>query len=247
MFLLPALTLGLAGSLHCAGMCGPLALALPLKNGNVQSRLLGAFLYNIGRAVTYAFIGLLFGFIGQGFEMAGFQQWVSISMGSLMIFSVLIPTIFANRLDFSAKFPRFFNTLKHSIGKQFKNNSVFSLFTIGLLNGLLPCGLVYIAVAGAIATTNALQGALFMFVFGLGTLPMLFTITIAGSKLNLKLRQRFSKLIPVIIVTIGIVFILRGMAIGIPYISPNKSKLHTPVKVEKTMQPEEKTTESCCH
>ena len=103
-----------------------------------------------------------------------------------------------------------------------KTNS--SLFTIGVLNGLLPCGFVYVGIAGAVSTVNWLTGALYMTMFGLGTFPVMFATAVFGKIINVNLKRRVSKLIPVFAVVLALLFILRGLNLGIPYLSPKYSK-----------------------
>jgi len=230
-----ALMLGLIGSFHCAGMCGPIALAIPLNNNSWYSKTLGSLIYNIGRAITYAIMGFVFGLLGKGLVLAGFQKWVSIIMGIIMVLSVLFPSLYKNRFDLNGKAFSFVGNLKIKLGNLLRKRSYSSLFLIGLLNGLLPCGLVYMALAGAIATSDALSGAMFMFIFGLGTLPMLFLISILGNSLSVKFRTKMTKVIPAVVFFIGVLFILRGLGLGIPFISPPEKKLHVPDKMEMKM------------
>ena len=236
-----AITLGLLGSFHCVGMCGPIALAIPLNNQSWLTKTTGAAFYNIGRAITYAFMGAILGFVSEGFAMAGFQKWVSIVMGVIMVISVLFPSLYKNRFDFDKKAFSLIGKLKLKLGNLLRKRTYGSLFLIGLLNGLLPCGLVYMAVAGALATGSSISGALFMFVFGIGTLPMLFTVSILGNSLSIKLRKKMTKLIPIAVMFIGVLFILRGLGLGIPYISPPDEKLK--VRHETEM----KVKDACCH
>jgi len=219
-----ALTLGLLGSFHCIGMCGPIAIALPLNNRNWFLRVSGALLYNIGSAFTYAFMGALFGFLGKGLVLTGLQQWVSILMGIIMVLSVVFPYIGKmsqplNHLSFKLTVP-----IKKPLSQLFQKRSAYSLFLIGLLNGFLPCGLVYIALAGAVATGDMLLGAVYMFLFGLATLPVMFLLNMAGNMVSLRFRNLIRRIIPVFIVIIGLLFILRGMNLGIKYISPKLEK-----------------------
>jgi uncharacterized protein len=215
-----AFLIGLFGSFHCIGMCGPIALALPVQQNNAFSLISGRVLYNVGRALTYAAIGLVFGLLGQGLSLAGFQQSVSILAGVLILLMVLLPSGFTQRLYLLKPAYGFTNFLKRKFGILFKKKSVLSVFLIGLLNGFLPCGLVYIAVAGAIASGGYMQGALYMFVFGLGTLPIMLAVSLAGNFISLNVRKRINKLIPAFMVVLAFLFILRGMNLGIPYISP---------------------------
>ncbi len=219
-FLISALLLGLVTEFHCIGMCGPIALALPLKKDGKLSKVTSALLYNAGRAITYGIMGLFFGFFGQSFAMAGFQKWISLVMGTLMILYVIFPAIFKNRFDFDKLAFKYTGKLRFRLGKLFNKRTFSSLFIIGLLNGLLPCGPVYAALAGAIATGGALSGALFMFIFGIGTIPVMSALSLLGSKISLNSRKKLSKLIPVTIILIGFLFIMRGLGLGIPFLSP---------------------------
>jgi len=232
------LLIGLVGSFHCVGMCGPIALALPVKQGNWLVQSTGILIYNFGRVLTYGLLGLVFGLIGQGIQLAGFQRWTSIVLGAAMVLSVLLPHLLKRRLTIETLFTGYASRLVASLKKRFSVRSNSSLATIGLLNGLLPCGLVYVAIAGAINTNHAATGVWFMVLFGLGTIPLLFVVSFAGNLISQTLRQMMRKLVPYVVVLLGVLFILRGMALGIPYISPMPEKL----------VPQEQTSKgSCCH
>ena len=244
-----ALVLGLMGSFHCAGMCGPIAIALPLHGNNVLQKIFGGTLYNIGRTITYGIMGAIFGLLGQGIQMIGFQQKVSVIMGALMIISVLFPTLFKNQYRMDKSWLSFVGKLKKSIGRLFSVRSFSSLFFIGMLNGLLPCGLVYMAIAGAIGTGGVAEGSVYMILFGLGTIPMLLMISMAGNILSSSIRNKINKLIPILVVVVGILFILRGLSLGIPYLSPPKQKIEQ--KFEKSLETESRTLHNeskgdCC-
>jgi uncharacterized protein len=226
--------LGLVGSLHCAGMCGPIAIALPLNNKSWFARISGGLLYNFGRTITYGLLGAVFGLAGMGLALGGLQQWVSILLGAFMILSVLIPRIGGTGRKVAEMADKLTGAIKKPFIRLFKLKTYRSLFFIGLLNGFLPCGLVYIALAGALVMSKYYEGALYMMFFGLGTIPMLLAISVAGNVISQKLRHRLSKAIPFIIILLGILFILRGLNLGIPYISP---------KITVTG---EKVTMECC-
>ncbi len=232
--LISALILGLMGSFHCAGMCGPIAIALPLQGNTTGQKIAGGFLYNMGRTVTYGIMGAIFGLLGQGIVLIGFQQKVSVIMGAIMVVSVFFPALFKNQYNLNKSWFSLVGKLKKSIGQLFSVRSFSSLFFIGLLNGLLPCGLVYMAIAGAIGTGSATQGTLYMILFGLGTIPMLLAISLAGNMMSQAIRKKVNKLIPVLIVVVGILFILRGLSLGIPYLSPPKQKIEQ--KFEKSLE-----------
>lgn len=244
-----ALILGLMGSFHCAGMCGPIAIALPLHGNTVPQKVFGGTLYNLGRTITYGIMGAIFGFLGQGLQLIGFQQKVSVIMGALMIISVLFPTLFKNQYKMDKSWFAAVGKLKKKIGEMFSIRSFQSLFFIGMLNGLLPCGLVYMAIAGAIGTGGVAEGSVYMILFGLGTIPMLLAISLAGNVLSLTVRNKINKLIPVLVVVVGILFVLRGLSLGIPYLSPPKQKIEQ--KFEKSLQSESdalhnETKGDCC-
>lgn len=223
--LFSALILGLLGSFHCIGMCGPIAFVLPLNRENNFKKGIQVSLYHLGRLLTYSFIGLIFGLVGKGLFLMGFQQRISILVGVLMIVIVLIPGRIFNKYNFSRPLYSFVGKVKSSLGKLLKNKSNKALFTIGILNGFLPCGLVYMALVGSIATSNATIGALYMFLFGLGTIPLMTVAVYLGNILSISVRNKIQKVIPVFVVMIGILFILRGMGLGIPYISPSDASL----------------------
>ena len=214
-----ALSIGLLGSLHCVGMCGPIAFALPLDRSSNFSIFIGSLLYNFGRILTYFTLGVLFGTLGKGIALAGFQQTLSIIVGVIIILSVVFP-ILRIKIPVLPTFSIWLGKLKGEMGKRFGRQSKINLFSIGLLNGLLPCGLVYVAIAGASAMVSAVEGGLFMLVFGLGTIPLMLSVSIFGNQLQKKVLTPFRKLIPFFVILIGILFILRGMNLGIPYLSP---------------------------
>jgi uncharacterized protein len=229
-----AISLGFLGSFHCVGMCGPIALALPVNHNSLSSKTTGALLYNFGRILTYAIFGALFGMIGQGIVIAGYQQLLSISLGALIILLIFLPSKLFSRFRLTTPIYSFVFHLKQKFGELLKNKSYSSLFLIGVLNGLLPCGLVYLGVAGAIATGNGFQGALFMAMFGLGTLPAMFALVLAGNSVSVNFRTKINKAMPVFIVAVALLLILRGMNLGIPYVSPE-------------MAADKPVCHKCCH
>ncbi len=237
VILISALVLGLMGSFHCAGMCGPIAIALPLHGNTIPRKIYGGALYNLGRTLTYGIMGAIFGLLGQGVKLIGFQQKISVIMGAVMIISVIFPSLFRNQYTMEKSWFSLVGKLKKSMGKLFSVRSFSSLFFIGLLNGLLPCGLVYMAIAGAIGTGEVLLGSLYMIMFGLGTIPMLLSISIAGNILSTAVRGKINRLIPVLVVVVGIFFILRGLSLGIPYLSPPREKIEK--KFEKSLEKEQ--------
>lgn len=227
------LTIGIVGSLHCIGMCGPIVVALPLKNQNLLSKILGAVLYNSGRVVTYGLLGVLFGLLGKGIHMAGFQQWTSIILGILMIISVVFPFVFREKITVGNLLAGMASRLIVRLKKLFATRSYRSLLLIGLLNGLLPCGLVYVAIAGAINSGSVFSGSLFMVLFGVGTIPLLLLASLASDAIGQRIRSKMQRAVPYFVFMLGVLFILRGMSLGIPYISPTSEKLAPKEMVEK--------------
>ncbi len=222
-FIWAAITLGFLGSFHCVGMCGPIALALPLNHNSLSSKITGALLYNVGRMFTYALLGSLFGLLGQSVVIAGYQQALSITLGVIILIMVLLPSSAYGRFKITALIYSYIGKLKQKLGSLFKKRSYSSLFFIGTLNGLLPCGLVYLGITGAIATGGSLEGALFMAMFGLGTLPAMFVLGMLGNSISINFRNKINKAIPIFVVAMALLLILRGMNLGIPYISPELS------------------------
>jgi uncharacterized protein len=212
-----AFFLGLVGSLHCAGMCGPLALALPVTGKATGGFVLGRAAYNLGRLVTYCLLGLVFGLLGRSLLLAGIQRWVSIALGVF-----LLTGLFASRkLALWRPVTSVVERLKTHMAGLLHRRSLLALGLLGLLNGLLPCGLVYVAGAGATATSGILDGAEYMAAFGAGTVPMMLAISLSGRLVPFSLRLKLQRLIPVSVFLLGALLILRGLSLGIPYVSPD--------------------------
>jgi sulfite exporter TauE/SafE len=220
-----AFILGLAGSFHCIGMCGPIAFVIPVDRSNKTKAAFQTFLYHFGRLLTYSLIGLLFGLIGKGLYLAGFQQRLSILMGVVMILIVVLPSSVSGKFKIAQPFYRAIGLVKQKMGLYLSKKSSKSIFFIGFFNGFLPCGLVYMAVLGAISTARYTDGIWYMLLFGLGTVPMMTGALLLGNFVTLKFRNRIQKAIPVFVIVIGILFILRGLGLGIPYLSPSDANL----------------------
>jgi len=216
-----ALIFGLLGSFHCVGMCGPIAFLLPVDRKSPVKRVLQILSYHVGRLFTYGTIGLLFGFLGRRLDLFGFQQHISIVVGVLMILVILLPSKVVSKYNGSRFIYKWVGKVKSALGAALKRKSMDSFFTIGFLNGFLPCGLVYMAVFGSVVAGSVWQGSLYMVFFGLGTIPLMTTATYLGNFLNVTLKQRILKAIPIFVIIVGVLFILRGLGLGIPYVSPS--------------------------
>jgi len=217
-----ALIIGFAGSLHCIGMCGPIVLALPTK---IYSKnlafILKRFLYNIGRVTTYALIGIVVGYLGQSLKIWGYQQTLSILIGVIILLWVIVPKKHHKIITDKSLIKKGFNFLQRHIGKLFIKQDYLSFYVIGILNGFLPCGFVYMGAAGAASTGNYFSGGLYMALFGMGTVPAMFILSIFGKYFNQSLRNNYNKVVPYFAVILALLFILRGMNLGIPIISPH--------------------------
>jgi uncharacterized protein len=228
---------GLLGSFHCMGMCGPIAMVLPVGNSSGLGYVLGRFLYNGGRIMTYILLGVLAGLLGSALPLAGWQQTLSIVSGLLILSLVFLPGALSTGFSRKIGGDRLLNWVKRKLGYFLGKSSFKALTMAGLLNGLLPCGLVYIALAGAISAPGIGPAALYMLLFGLGTLPLMLLVLLSGKIIHPNFRFFFRRSVPYIACLMALLFILRGLSLGIPYVSP---------KVQ--MDPVTKEiTSSCCH
>lgn len=227
--------LGILGSFHCLGMCGPIAIAIPHRSSSRLGILLESLVYNFGRVITYSVMGLLLGFVGTPLRLAGIQEYVAVATGILMLLFLIIPLKYYQGTGNIKFVNSFVMSFKRKFNEFFNSKSMFSLLIFGFLNGLLPCGLVYIALAGSFASTDLLTSTLYMSAFGIGTVPMLALLYFTKNMLTLNLRKKLTKLIPYGVALVAILMILRGLSLGIPLISPQ-----LPDKVVSEAP-------SCCH
>ena len=220
-----AFTLGLFGSLHCVGMCGPIALLIPLQRQHKGFRSLQLGAYFIGKTLAYTLMGLLFGLVGEGIFIAEYQQEFSIFAGLLMILMGLFSLLHLRVKGLGNPLLKGFSLLKNALGKQLSKKTVTSSLSIGFLNGFLPCGLVYTALFGALAMGNWWGSMIYMTAFGVGTIPLMLLLILLGDFLPLALRRRLNQWLPLVVILVGILFILRGLGLGIPYLSPADTHL----------------------
>ncbi|MCB0663416.1 MAG: sulfite exporter TauE/SafE family protein [Saprospiraceae bacterium] len=212
-----AFIMGLLGSLHCAGMCGPIALAIPGTEQTPLAMGMRSLSYNLGRTLTYSAMGLVFGLLGASVRLAGFQSSLSLIMGVMMIAIAFFTLDFEKKLLQIPLLTRFYGMVQIRLGRLLKMKGVQGALGIGILNGFLPCGLVYAAVFGAISTGNALQGAAYMALFGLGTIPLMFSIAFAGQWMHASLRAKLRQMVPYFLTIVGILLIMRGLNFDLPY------------------------------
>jgi len=215
-----AFILGLLGSFHCVGMCGPIAFMLPVDRTNSIKKISQISTYHIGRILAYSTMGLFFGLIGKNLYIFGLQQQLSIAIGIIMIVIALIPYKTINKYNASKPLNRLISKVKSKLGSALKKKTADTFLTIGFLNGFLPCGLVYMAVFGSLVSSSISEGILYMTLFGLGTIPLMTSAIYLGKFLNTTIKQRIRKAIPIFVIIIGTLFIIRGLGLDIPYLSP---------------------------
>jgi hypothetical protein len=212
-----AFFIGLFGSVHCIGMCGPLAFAIPASQNKWWLIVADKVLYNSGRVVTYSFLGLLVGFIGRQLWLYGLQQGVSLVSGLLIVMAGF-SRLFKVRMKGNKVVSALLTPVNWLLGFALQHHA--GHFVVGLLNGFLPCGFVYLALIGAINTSSPLASAQFMFWFGAGTFPLMLLATVSSGFVGPKIRRRINIAMPYLMVCLGFWFILRGLNLNIPYLSP---------------------------
>lgn len=239
--ILAGILLGLTSSLHCIGMCGPIAMAIPVDRSSQGKMLLGIGAYNIGRTLTYGILGLIVGSFGLSLATFGVLQWISIIAGVLLIVfawrKYLIDLPWIPKIDLNRH-------LNGIFGKVIRSNSRFKLLFLGMINGLLPCGMVYIALLNAILAGDIYSGAIAMIAFGIGTMPAMIAVSYTASRITGNLRVKLNRLVPYVMTVVGLLIVLRGLNLGIPYLSPE-------IKVSQEQSCNTKADSevemSCCH
>lgn len=239
-----ASVIGLAGSLHCVGMCGPIILALPFENSTWLSRITHNGVYYLGKALTYAIMGFAIGLMGSAVFPKHWQQWISIATGVFILLFTWVPKWLP-----SLSSGKFNSWVIQSMGEWMRKSGIKAQFIVGFLNGLLPCGLVYMALAASVPAGGAFQSALFMFVFGVGTVPLLFILSLSKDTLQFSYRAKLQKAIPYLTTVLAILFILRGLSLGIPLLSPDMNKMENMGKMKHNMHSEliQLKSEGLCH
>jgi len=212
-----AFMIGLLGSIHCVGMCGPLAFAVPTLQKGWGYLILNKLAYQGGRIISYCLLGILIGLLGRQIWLSGIQQGVSILSGILILIAAcsrLFKFAVGNPNSFLLKpFNKLFGyALKH------KANHLI----IGVINGFLPCGFVYMAMAGALNTGSVNTAVSYMFWYGLGTFPLMFIAGISVGFTTAIFRKKINRFVPYLMLCLGFWFILRGTTLNIPYISPEQ-------------------------
>lgn len=218
-----AFLMGLLGSLHCAVMCGPLMLSLPLQKASFLKSAFQVISYQLGRILTYTLLGILVGFIGNSFSVFANQKTLSFTIGIVLV--VFVGLQLSGRYSKSLSYLQSIMLIPVSklMGKIF-GMPLWGFFA-GFLNGLIPCGMVYLALATALNSASVREGASFMFLFGLGTTPLMLLISFGGIYLNKYIRFNTQKLVPWFMLFMGALFILRSADLGVAFLSPD-TKTH---------------------
>jgi sulfite exporter TauE/SafE len=206
---------GLLGSLHCAAMCGPLVMSLPLSGTNWWFNLLQRLLYQSGRILTYSIFGLISGILGSGMNVLGLQQSLALISGFLLISIAVFHFSGIKTSRFNLIQAKMLSPIAKHIG-QWLSKPYGGLFA-GALHGLIPCGMVYMAVAASLNTASPTAGAEFMFFFGLGTTPLLLLASLAPLFLRKFKAPRL--MLPVVFFIAGAFLIIRGLNVDVPFIS----------------------------
>jgi sulfite exporter TauE/SafE len=224
--LISGLVLGAAGSLHCAGMCGPLCMMLPVQAVSTTRKTFLILSYQLGRILTYSILGAIIGLAGRRFYLTGYQQWFSIGLGSLALLLAIL-YFFQNTGPEIKFFSRYYRGVQKLVVAALKKAGSFNgSLLLGMANGLLPCGMVYMAILVAVSFSTIGESVLFMALFGAGTLPMMVATAWAGQAIKMQKRLALQKWIPVFIMLTGCLLIIRGLNLGIPFLSPHIMSAH---------------------
>ncbi|MCB0645642.1 MAG: sulfite exporter TauE/SafE family protein [Saprospiraceae bacterium] len=213
-----ALNMGLVGSLHCIGMCGPLSI-LGLSGKTHSSKfgiLADTMLYQLGRTLSYSMLGFIFGIIGTSFAIAGMQKVVSIVFGLALVILAVTASNWLNKLEGLSFLRRWNNFILNSLHHYLSKMGGKNIAVVGMLNGLIPCGLVYFALATSMALDKISDSILFMFVFGLGTMPLMAAVTWFGLGFRQKIKFSYQKLLPILAFSTGLILLWRGFEIKVP-------------------------------
>ncbi|MDX1636389.1 MAG: sulfite exporter TauE/SafE family protein [Balneolaceae bacterium] len=215
MELWTAFTIGFFGSFHCIGMCGPIAMALPVSGEGIVLELFRKTVYNLGRVITYSLMGAVVGLVGHGISLAGLQRPLSILLGILLIAGASLPMLSASGIQQLKPVRALFRRLRSQLANQMNRRGTIALLLVGLLNGLLPCGFVYVGLAGSATVGTVPGGMAYMALFGLGTLPAMMLMSLAPNILGVQLRRSIARYLPWLAVLLGLYLVYRGLFMGV--------------------------------
>lgn len=213
-----AFFMGLFGSIHCAVMCGPLLLAIQGSQELTWKIALNKLFYQVGRILTYGIFGIVLGLVGKIASIQGWQMGLSLFTGIILLIIGLVQLFKIKNEGFIKLQMRFVQPIAKIMGRWLYRPG--GSFFAGVLNGILPCGMLYMAAAAAMNTSSNLTSFYFMIMFGLGTLPLLLVFSFLGNFIRTYFKMNFSKWLPFLYILMGIWFLLRGANLDIPYLSP---------------------------
>lgn len=239
-----AFSLGLVTNLHCIGMCGPIAMALPLNRKSKLTVTGGVISYSLGRSFGYTSMGIVVGIIGLSASLLGILQGLSILSGILIILLV-----WGTYYKGKGKSTWFHRIVMRAMSRFLKGKPAKTpqLIGIGFINAFLPCGMVYVALVSALNTGSIQNAMTYMFFFGLGTLPIFIFLGVLKDFFAKQFFFNRKVVLASLISIVGLFMILRGLNLGIPLISPKIETLATSNEEEAT-PPHHKVEAkmSCC-
>ncbi len=227
MYLYSALLFGLITGFHCVGMCGPIALSIGSISGRGRQGFIKTLFYNLGRVFSYSLIGLLFGILGESIKLGGFMKWLSIFSGSLLILYSFSPIIIEKFISKTPLYPKLLKLIGGTLNSLQNKKGVFPFMIAGFVNGFLPCGPVYVAAFASLGTQSLMGSVFYMALFGFGTFPLMILTSMSTFALTQKWRTKLNKMTPVFVFIVGVIIILRGLSLGIPFLSPPIDKFDT--------------------
>ncbi len=205
--LITAFILGIAGSLHCAGMCSPLAFAVTSKGGSV---LINRGLYNSGRILVYCILGMVVSAAGVMLPVT-FQYVISIALGVVLLVIGITGSNF--RAPILTPILRLTTFLKGQFSIFLQHKKYSSVFAMGILNGLLPCGLTFLALTSCITLSGPFDGFIFMAAFGAGTLPVMLGLISVIPLFAKRLNMSMGKLAAIMQIAAGCLLIVRVLLV----------------------------------
>lgn len=217
--LITGFVIGLSSSFHCIGMCGPLALIAPIERKNKYTEIRDTLTYNFGRLISYSFLGFIVGVLGLSFTLLLSGQYISIIFGTLMLLFAI--QVYYPFFTFQSKIT---DQLTIQIGRIFSKlksyNLAYPAVLFGIINGFLPCAMVYFGLLNAMSSHNNLISIYAMIAFGIGTMPAMLALGFIKQKKIIS-KLYFKKAVPFLLIIAALLTILRGLGLGIPLISPS--------------------------
>ena len=201
---------------HCLGMCGGIVIAYSSakidKNWSKTHEIIAHLLYSFGRITTYVTLGAVFGAVGGVAMVNGYATGVLTIIAG--IFMILAGLSLIGRVKFLTRLEHSFsgsNWYKSAFRYILRDKSLYSFYLLGLLNGLLPCGLVYFFAVEAASTGSPLWGAFVMFIFGISTIPALLGLGLFTSLFTKSdIRKVMINLASIVVVVYGLYTVYRG-------------------------------------